>query len=406
MAGAEIRESLRHQRRRRIGEPHSNTADSALSRSGIVGQRVTESQTDRFANIAISPSASLGDDRDGVDLDEIVGRGHLADLDHGGGGRGRAKIFAPHFVDVLEMLHVADVDVDAADVVHAAAGLLDRGLQILADLARLRFDVADAGDRAIGPPRGHTGNEEDAAARLDHGRVGKMAGRLADFRRRDLLLGHARAPGCESGHQPAGRMVCNISGCAPALISMRTFRYCQSLRLRSSWGIPGSRQIASPGFSCVSRTRPSSNVISFLPSVSGTRRYGSRCWCHGWRWPGSSVTPHTRTTSFSNTILSPIGPNARIVAVSPAMIRYRSAPAWGCPTTCPYKSCAGAPLIAAIAAMWSSGLTSTTVSLGQPMSRRNRSPTSNKDRSRRPPSSGASLGDTMRCFSPGPFAGI
>jgi len=40
MAGAEIRESLRDQRRRRIGEPHSNTTDSTLSRSGIVGQPV------------------------------------------------------------------------------------------------------------------------------------------------------------------------------------------------------------------------------------------------------------------------------------------------------------------------------------------------------------------------------
>src|SRR5215831_9719900 len=175
-------------------------------------------------------SASRGDDGDGVDLDEIVGRGHLADLDHGGGWRRRAKIFAPHFVDLLEMLHVADVDVDAADVVHAAAGLLDRGLQILADLARLRFDVADAGDRAIGPPRGHAGNEDDAAARLDHGRVGKMAGRLADFRRCDLLLGHALAPDVRD---PASerRASCGASRCARASISMRMFRvYCRSPR--------------------------------------------------------------------------------------------------------------------------------------------------------------------------------
>src|SRR4029453_18783117 len=260
------------------------------------------------ARLATSLSASLGDDRDGVDLDEIVGPGHLADLDHSGSGRGRPKIFTPHFVDLLEVLHVADVDVDPADVVHAAAGLLARGLQVFADLAGLRFDVADARDRAIRLPRSHAGDENDAAARLDHGRMGKMAGRLTDFGRGDLLLGHACAPGCESGHQPAGRIVCNISGCAPALISMRMFRYCQSLRLRSSWGMPGSRQSASPGFSCVSRTRPSSNVISFLPSVSGTMRYGSRCWCHGWRWPGSSVTLHTRTCWFSNRIFWPFGP--------------------------------------------------------------------------------------------------
>src|SRR4051794_4372775 len=84
--------------------------------------------------------------------------------------------------------------------------------------------------------------------------------------------------------------------------------------------MPASRQITSPGFSRVSRTRPSSKVISFWPSVSGTIRYGSRCWCHGCRWPGSSARLHTRTNSFSNTILSPIGPSVRLVAVSAAMI--------------------------------------------------------------------------------------
>src|SRR4029077_20364568 len=36
----------------------------------------------------------------------------------------------------------------------------------------------------------------------------------------------------------------------------------------------------------------------------------------------------------------------------PAMIRYRSAPARGCPTTCRYRSCARAAPIAASAAMW------------------------------------------------------
>src|SRR5215510_384480 len=122
-----------------------------------------------------------------------------------------------------------------------------------------------------------------------------------------------------------------LSSCAVhdarLLISTRTLRYCQVLQLSSSWGMPGSRQITSPGFSCVSRTRPSSKVISFLPSVSGTIRYGSRCWCHGWRWPGSSVTLHTRTCSFSNRILSPIGPSLRVVAVSTAMIDLLSAAA-------------------------------------------------------------------------------
>src|SRR5580658_9776105 len=74
--------------------------------------------------------------RDRADLDERLGRGHLADLDHGGGGRRRAEIFAAHFVDRVEVLHVADIDIDAADIVHGAAGLFDGGLQILAHLAR------------------------------------------------------------------------------------------------------------------------------------------------------------------------------------------------------------------------------------------------------------------------------
>src|SRR5262249_12968714 len=33
-------------------------------------------------------SASIGEDGDGVDLDQILGRGHLADLDHGRRRRG------------------------------------------------------------------------------------------------------------------------------------------------------------------------------------------------------------------------------------------------------------------------------------------------------------------------------
>jgi hypothetical protein len=57
------------------------------------------------------------------------------------------------------MLHVAHVDVDPADVVDAAAGFLDRRLEVLADLPRLRLDVADAGNRAVGPPRRHAGDE-------------------------------------------------------------------------------------------------------------------------------------------------------------------------------------------------------------------------------------------------------
>src|SRR4051794_5291503 len=102
-----------------------------------------------------TPEHLIRDHGDGVDLDEIVGRRHLADLDHGRRRCRRLEIFAPDFVDLVEMLHVADVDIDRADIVHRAAGLLDRGLEILADLPRLHLDIADAGNRAVGPPRRH-----------------------------------------------------------------------------------------------------------------------------------------------------------------------------------------------------------------------------------------------------------
>ena len=105
-------------------------------------------------------------------------------------GAGGLEILAPHFVDLLEVLHVAHVDVDPADVVHGAAGRLDGSLHVLADLMGLRLDVADAGDGAVRPPRRHAGDEHDPAPRLGHGRLGKMAVRLADFLGADLLFGH------------------------------------------------------------------------------------------------------------------------------------------------------------------------------------------------------------------------
>src|SRR5262249_10883665 len=126
----------------RAGHSCENIVAHSSKLSGQVTRSVTgcppyphRRAVDNNSRLTCSPRrASLGDNRDGVDLDEIVGRRHLADLDHRRGRRRRTKIFAPHFVDLLEMLHVADVDVDPADVVHVAAGLLDRGLQILAHL--------------------------------------------------------------------------------------------------------------------------------------------------------------------------------------------------------------------------------------------------------------------------------
>src|SRR5258706_880234 len=107
--------------------PRTNT----FGRSHPLSLRGLSSRARRFSKgrvrrVPPRRSASFADDGDGVDLDQILGRSHLTDLDHGGGRSGRPKIFAPHFVDLLEMLHVADIDVDAADVVHAAARLLDR----------------------------------------------------------------------------------------------------------------------------------------------------------------------------------------------------------------------------------------------------------------------------------------
>src|SRR5579862_7805152 len=88
------------------------------------------------------------------------------------------------------MLHVAHIDVDPADIVHGTAGLFDRGLDVVADLPRLRLDIADAGDAAVGAPRGHAGDEDEAAARGHHGGVGKMPARLAKLWRDDLGLRH------------------------------------------------------------------------------------------------------------------------------------------------------------------------------------------------------------------------
>src|SRR5262249_7166963 len=67
---------------------------------------------------------SIADDRNGVDLDEIVGRSHLADLDHGGGWRGRPEILPPHFMNLVEVLHVAHINIDATDVIRGPARLL------------------------------------------------------------------------------------------------------------------------------------------------------------------------------------------------------------------------------------------------------------------------------------------
>jgi hypothetical protein len=81
-----------------------------------------------------------------ADFDQIVRGRHLGDLHHGRGRRWFLEILAPNFVDPVKMLHVADIDIDAADVVERAARGLDGALEIFTDLAGLRLDIADACD--------------------------------------------------------------------------------------------------------------------------------------------------------------------------------------------------------------------------------------------------------------------
>src|SRR5258706_4517248 len=146
--------------------------------------------TTRCRSSTSSPwcGACSAQNRDRADLDQVIRRGELAHLDHGRGWRGRLEILAAHLVDLVEVLHVAHIDVDAADVVQRAAGGLDRGFQVLAHLARLRLDVADAGDGPIRAPRGHAGDEHQLAPGLDLDRLRKVARGLADLVAGDWIL--------------------------------------------------------------------------------------------------------------------------------------------------------------------------------------------------------------------------
>src|SRR5262249_11002946 len=106
------------------------------------------------------------------------------------------EIFPADLMDCVEVFHIADVDIDAADVVDGAAGGLDSGLEILADLAGLGFDVADTGNRSVGPSRGPSRNEDQTASGLHHCCLREMAAWLPDPVATDLLLRHGkdRAP--------------------------------------------------------------------------------------------------------------------------------------------------------------------------------------------------------------------
>src|SRR3954462_1483134 len=136
----------------------------------------------------------LRQNRDRVDLDEVVGMHHLRHLDHRGGRRRRLEVFAAHLVDRVEVLPVSYIYVDAAGVVQAAAGRFHRALQVLAYLARLRVDVADSSDGPVGAARGHAGEEPDPALRLDLDRLREVAARSTQLGAPDLAFAHYSCP--------------------------------------------------------------------------------------------------------------------------------------------------------------------------------------------------------------------
>src|SRR5687768_17141613 len=138
-----------------------------------------------------TPEVSLLHDRDCADLDEIVGRHQLGHLDHGRRRGRELEVLAAHLVDLVEVLDVAHVDVDAADVVHGAAGGLDRSLEVLAHLAGLPLDVADRSDGAVGAPRGHAGDEDQLALGVGLDRLREVPHRLAHVVGTDLAFRHA-----------------------------------------------------------------------------------------------------------------------------------------------------------------------------------------------------------------------
>src|SRR5215211_6492827 len=134
------------------------------------------------------------DNRDRVDLDQVVRRCHLGHFNHGRSGQRRLEVFSSNLVDRLEVLHVADVNVDTTHVAERASGSFHRRLDILADLARLLRDVADTGDAAVRLARRHPRNEDQLSRRFDHGRMGEDAARLPQFRAGDLGLSHCLFP--------------------------------------------------------------------------------------------------------------------------------------------------------------------------------------------------------------------
>jgi len=62
----------------------------------------------------LPPSVDYGNR---IYLDEVFWGSHFAGLDRSRSGRRWLEIFTTHFVNLLEVLHVTDKDINAADVI-------------------------------------------------------------------------------------------------------------------------------------------------------------------------------------------------------------------------------------------------------------------------------------------------
>jgi hypothetical protein len=76
-------------------------------------------------------------------------------------------------MDGRQVLHIAHVDIDAADIGERATSRFDSRLDVLANLARLRLDIANARDRSVWPLRDHARDEHELSGRLYRDRCAK-----------------------------------------------------------------------------------------------------------------------------------------------------------------------------------------------------------------------------------------
>jgi hypothetical protein len=117
----------------------------------------------------VSPS----ENGDSVDLDEHALVDEALDLHHRRGWRLARKIFAAHRVDRIELVDVENEDVDPRDVRHGAAGRLDRGLEVLADLPCLSAIVVMPEMKSRRPgSQTIAGDQTPAGFAIDGGAIG------------------------------------------------------------------------------------------------------------------------------------------------------------------------------------------------------------------------------------------